>query len=538
MNSNSPAPIRAWAFYRRSTDKQEASFEVQKTACWERAEQMRVEIVREFTPAKGFASGRTLDRDSVFMEMVRLAEQGRHGVRYLFVYSVSRIGRQGSEEKIYWEYRFKKAGIQIISVTDDFKNDGSIGDVVTKVVKHEEAHQYLEKLSRDTLAGCLVHSKKGRSCGGAAPYGYDRMLVDESGKHLGVLETGKPKADKTQRIVFVPGDPGRIGTVKRIFATFERGVGLWTIVDMLNREGIASPRGKSWAKSQVRSLLQNVAYIGRKVYNKRDYTSWRKFGSRLMKPQSEWVIVENAHAAIIEKDLFDRVQARFKTRKMSSGRPYHTPYLLSARLKCTCNHNYQGISKYHEGKFVRSYSCGGYHNKGKYICTGLSFPASVADDYVLEQVDKKLRDLRSTSFLRDLVEEFVGTDLAAAPDTAKALESELRQVEKEIVRVIDGVKAGLPPASLQAELERLESRRASLEKLLQEERRKPQALLDPSRVADEVTAHLKDVRYLLEEGRPEEKKACLAGFLHDGQVNPKNPGITFRFFKVPFLQKN
>jgi len=74
-----------------------------------------------------------------------------------------------TDEKIYWEQRFKKhGGIQIIYVHGDFKNDGSLSDTLLKVVKHAEAHEYSMKLSEVTLRGAKSHAALGHSAGGAA----------------------------------------------------------------------------------------------------------------------------------------------------------------------------------------------------------------------------------------------------------------------------------------------------------------------------------------------------------------------------------
>src|SRR6185437_17098475 len=100
----------AWAFYRRSTDKQELSIEDQRKEVRAYAEQRGWQIVREFEPFKGWGSGLTIDQDPSFREMVRLAESGGHDVRHLAVYDVSRFGRLRPEEKIYWEQRLKKQG--------------------------------------------------------------------------------------------------------------------------------------------------------------------------------------------------------------------------------------------------------------------------------------------------------------------------------------------------------------------------------------------------------------------------------------------
>ena len=50
-----------WAFYRRSTDKQELSISDQRRECQAFAAAHGWEIVREFIPSKGYASGLTID---------------------------------------------------------------------------------------------------------------------------------------------------------------------------------------------------------------------------------------------------------------------------------------------------------------------------------------------------------------------------------------------------------------------------------------------------------------------------------------------
>src|SRR5579872_1921426 len=104
---------RAWAFYRRSTNMQELSIEDQRRECHAFAAGRGWDIVREFAPSKGYASGLSIERDATFQEMVRLAESRAHGVQFLVVYDVSRFGRIAQEDKIGWEWHFKRCGIRL-----------------------------------------------------------------------------------------------------------------------------------------------------------------------------------------------------------------------------------------------------------------------------------------------------------------------------------------------------------------------------------------------------------------------------------------
>lgn len=79
-----------------------------------------------------------------------------------------------------------------------------------------------------------------------------------------------PKA-RTQHVILVPSvDPLKVGTVRRIFETYDQnGVGLRYISNMLNQKGYPSPYGKAWRTSTVREILKNPACYGAIVFNRR-----------------------------------------------------------------------------------------------------------------------------------------------------------------------------------------------------------------------------------------------------------------------------
>jgi DNA invertase Pin-like site-specific DNA recombinase len=363
--------IKAWAFYRRSTDKQELSIEDQRRECSAFATAQGWQIVQEFTPAKGYASGLTIDRDPEFQRMLRLAEVGDHGAAFLLVYDVSRFGRLNPEEKIYWEQRFKKdGGLKVVYVKDGFRNDDSLGDGLARYVKHSEAHQYSVTLSQSTLRGSKSHAQLGHSAGGRAPYGYDRLLIDANRNPVGVLAKGHHKADKLQRVVWTPSKE-RAPVIREIFARADQGEGLHAIVSWLNGQKLASPAGKYWTKSQVHYLLRNRAYIGERLYNRRSYKSYRRGErSRMQNTPDQWIVTPGAHEAIVDKQVFDRVQANFQKRAFGQGRSYTFAHVLSGLIVCAkCGNKFNGYTKEgNRGHRYRYYSCAGYNRGGASIC--------------------------------------------------------------------------------------------------------------------------------------------------------------------------
>ena len=534
----------AWAFYRRSTNMQEVSIDDQRAACRAKAAEMGCVISREFVPPKGYASGLTIDKDPGFREMLRLAEAGGHGASCLIIYSVSRFGRLDPEAKIYWEQRFKKqGGLQIIYVKDDFKNDGSIGDVIMRAVKHSEAHQYSIKLSEDTLRGCKTHAARGTSCGGRAPYGYDRMIMDASGAEVKRLGPGQHKADKLQRIVWVPGDPQKVKVVLSIFEMSNRGKGLFTIVDELNKQGIAGPAGGAWSKNQVHYLLRNVAYIGTRVYNKHsfhDRTGATKRGS--IKPQEQWIVCEDAHEAIVPKELFLSVHAKLKSRPFGHGAANRRKnWLLSGLVVCQeCGHRFQGFTKKGNGRTAEYYVCGGYVMKGTQVCKSIHVPREALELFVIETIRRRISDKEWMDGLRERIDQVVETELREKPGlTAEDIQDSLARNQKQIDNLLDAIKNGLLSPFVREELGRLEAARRQLMEEKDNILKRRCAHIAVDEVVREMKELLGEFEGVIQNGNNSERKAFLRAFLYETRISHASgrPQATHYFYKVPRPQK-
>lgn len=529
---------KAWAFYRRSTNMQELSIEDQRQACHAYAQQQGWSIVKEIIPEKGYRSGMTIDRDANFQEMILSAERGGHGAAYLVVYDVSRFGRLVAEEKIFWEQRFKRAGLRLAYVKDDFKNDDSIGDTLAKVLKHAEANEFSKKLSQTTKRGCMSHARLGRSCGGAAPYGYDRKLVDASGAGDKVLGKGERKANKLEHVVWTPGSPEKQEIVRAMFAAYVRGQGLRQIVDGLNGSGIASPRGRHWAKNQVLNILRNPAYVGTRIYNRHKYHGLET-GEKKIRSREEWIIAENAHPAIVPRELFEQAQAKARTHRPRDGRHLDSPYLLSGIIRCArCGNRFYGQSKYHEKKKVPYYLCGGYHNKGKHVCESLSVSASVLEDYATREIVARLAELKDSKTLKNRLQGFL--EAFSTPEGAKpgaGLEEALERKEGEIRNIVDALRQRGTSSYLLAELDRLEADKRTMQGQLAQLAPAPTATLDMKTVAAELASYLGEAEVVLAEGTAVERKAILREFVDKIEVSPQEREARFTFTELPYLQK-
>lgn len=109
--------------------------------------------------------------------------------------------------------------------------------------------------------------------------------------------------------------PEQAVTIKRIYGEFLDGYSLSEIANGLMRDGVLSPTGKTtWHPTTIKSILQNEKYKGdchlQKTYLP-DFLSPRRVKNE---GQADSYYVEDSHAAIISKEMFEMVQQEFKKR--------------------------------------------------------------------------------------------------------------------------------------------------------------------------------------------------------------------------------
>ena len=348
---------KAVAYCRCSTDTQEASIEQQKKAIQDYAKKSGYEIISYFED-EGFSGLTTLKRPA-FNQMMAYCESC-NDFRYVLVYDTSRFGRGKVKPTYAIMYQLQQAGKELRFATEDFRYDNSLPDEVMQVMKIAVAREFSLNLSKTSYRGHKDFASRGFHVGGQAKYGYKRLLVDESGKPVKVLELYEHKAMKTQHTRLVIGDPVEVETVKRIYDLYvNKGYGTSTITNILNKEGVPPPKrrpvamSKGWSKSTIWYILHDPCYIGHIVYNKKVYDNLHEedkgWGKR--KPESEWVVCKNAHEAIISEELFNAVKSKPHNPNFTykgKGRGQYSPYLLTGLVKClNCNGQYQGRRNAH-----------------------------------------------------------------------------------------------------------------------------------------------------------------------------------------------
>ena len=193
------------------------------------------------------------------------------------------------------------AGIALHSVTEGRITELHIG------LKGTMNALYLRDLGDKSKRGLLASVKRGRII--SYPYGYERNpTFDETGKQI----PGQVRINEAQAAV-----------VRRIYEEFAAGKPAAEIVRDLNREGIPSARGGQWSKVSLYGararrdgLLRRPLYIGEYIWGRHAYPTDPATGKKSRQPlaRTEWAVAEVPHLAIVERELWEKVQERLTQR--------------------------------------------------------------------------------------------------------------------------------------------------------------------------------------------------------------------------------
>ncbi len=300
--------------------------------------------------------------------------------------------------------------------------------------------------------------------GGGLCYGYKVTR----GGHQGEMTTG-------EREIVSP----EAEAIRRIFRDYAAGVSPKALAKRLNGERCSGPHGKPWNPSTIHGnpargtgILNNELYVGRLVWNRLRYVKDPDTGKRVSRPNpsSAWVTTDVPHLCIVDDELWNQVKARqaVMRRVAAKGNPKlfnrarRPKYLFSGLTKCAeCG---GGYVMYWRNRLA----CFGARSRG--TCSNrLTISRQEVEERVLVALRDKLmrRDLFE-DFCREYVRELNRLRMEHRASLSNG-RHELASVEREIRKLIQAIKDGVPALSIKDELLSLEARKAELQSRLEAE---------------------------------------------------------------------
>ena len=283
----------------------------------------------------------------------------------VIVKDLSRLGRNYIEVGRYIERLFPLLGVRFIAINDNFDSadDTAASNNIIIPFKNLINDAYCRDISIKIRSHLEVKRKRGEFIGAFAVYGYMR---------------GK---DKNKLIV----DPYAAEIVKEIFGMKMDGMSQQAIADELNSLGILSPaeykkeQGSGyktvfqthskakWTAMAVMRVLTNEIYVGTLIQGKESTPNY-KVKVREKKPREEWIRIENAHEAIINRADFEIISDIIqKDTRVTAGKravSIYSGYLVCADCGCSMVRK-----KAYSGSFEYVYYVCSGNKKNKDTCS-------------------------------------------------------------------------------------------------------------------------------------------------------------------------
>jgi site-specific DNA recombinase len=299
---------------------------------------------------------------------------------------------------------------------------------------------------------------EGRYLGGRPPYGY--RLIDV-GPH-----PNPAKAADGKRLRALAIDEPTAAVVRRIFAEFLSGVGLYAIAEHLTRDGIPCPSahdpgrnkhrcGIAWSKYAIRAILTNPRYTGRQVWNRQRKDEvlidvadvalghmtkmrWNEAG--------KWIYSEQVvHPPIIDAETFEHAQQVIESRRCVTGprerfRTRHG-YVLGGRVVCgVCDRRMQGHwaneTAYYRCRFPAEYA----------LANKVAHPLNVfvRERDVLPELDGWLARVFAPHRIEETIEAMTAAQdsAGAEPQAIAAARETIRACEAKMARYRAAIDAG------------------------------------------------------------------------------------------------
>lgn len=323
-------------------------------------------------------SAKNTDRPA-YQDMIARIRKGEF--THLIVWKIDRISRNLLDFSNMYE-ELKKYGVTFISKNEQFDTSSAMGEAMLKIIL---VFAELErKLTAERVYSIMLsRAEKGLWNGATVPLGY--KWSDE--------------------VKFPVVDENEANIVRQIYNLYIKLRSTTKIAIYLNNNHIPTKRGGTWVAKTINDILKNPFYIGTYRYNAKDQ-------NRRWKDKSEWVVIEDNHEAIVDKDLFNRVQDILKNNYKGDSqyqRENLNTHLFSGLITCDiCNSKHWASldSARKDGYRPSRYVC--YKNNNG--CSNI------------------ISDITLLPFILNYIANFIRLNNSSTPNTS------LKNIEKKLLR--------------------------------------------------------------------------------------------------------
>ena len=395
------------------------SIQTQKTLLTQYCKEHNIRII-DYYCDDGW-SGTNFERPG-FKRMIDDIENGK--INTVIVNDLSRFGREYAQMGLYIEHYFEEKGIRFIAVAEGVDSKNGLDNLMLPMTNVINS-LYARQASTKTKAAHRARAGSGMFIGSRAPFGY---LKDPNDRHHLIV------------------DPEAAEVVKSIFQMFADGIGYVRMTKILRERKILNPQAYfnqnnpdyyknsdywrkpfDWHATSVRMILDNPVYLGKVVFGR---TKTKGFFDkhRIAADESEWVVAEHTHEAIITQELWDTVHQMMKARRRENGTGEIQPF--AGLVKCAdCGSSLNVSYDKRKGRYT-GFSCWVYKNYGKERCTSHAIGWVTLNRLVLEDIRRNALEARRH------VQDYMDMLMAVKEERQKAdverCRRELKKVDKRL----------------------------------------------------------------------------------------------------------
>ena len=362
-----------------------------------------------------------------FEKLIKDCENGKLDI--VLCKSQSRFSRDMEIVEKYINNKFKEWNIRFIGLSDNADTFNS-GNKKSRQINGLVNEWYLEDVSNNIRSAFHSKMKQGEFISPFASFGYEVS-----------------KEDNNKLVV----DYVAAEVVKNIYNLYLTGLGFTGIAKYLNSKNIPSPslykyrkgiklnvisnrprEEIKWTTNAIKTILTNEVYLGHLIQGKRTTVSYKNHKIK-NKDKSEWVKIENTHEAIIDEEIFNKVQISMKerTKPMKKTGIVHT---FSGKVFCLeCGHYMRKKnSKKHEYLL-----CSGNQDGYDDCINKVSIRYDVLESIVLNAINEKIKKFYDE-------EELINLDLKKKKNRFNqkiiALKHQKKTIEKQISKTRNYLK--------------------------------------------------------------------------------------------------
>jgi len=362
--------IRAVAYVRVSTEEQaELGYSIDA----------QIDNVQKFCHQKGHimveeyvdrgVSGKSIEGRFALHQLIADAKQNKFDIVY--IWKISRLARKNVDLLTIVE-ELNKHNVKLYSISENFDTETTMGKFSLQMMGA------VAEFERNTIVenvrlGMRQRARKGQWNGGVV---------------IGYKSTKGERLGSDQDISTLVIVPEEAIVVRKIFNLYASGKGLKAIANQLNHEGYRTKRKNMFSTSSIKEIILNPVYVGKIRFNR--YENWNE--KRRKGKSEDVIIVKGYHEAIIDENLWNKVQFIQQKKSKTNIKNYDGKYLLVGLMKCPkCGAamvSSRTTNKMKDGtkKVLRYYSCGAFRSKGSAVCQSNSVRSDYAEQYVMKRL--------------------------------------------------------------------------------------------------------------------------------------------------------